>query len=412
MEEAPDVYAPEAALMQAFAPGDELRRTLLGALPKGTRTLAKEDPALNCVASVIAENYPDDETDPSKLLQNWIAWRCGAMSPDFHFNVNHCIGRCSSEDLDPLLRRLAVPLTHYDRRFSYGLSRRRRGQWHVQVVVSGERLVESQTRVRRSYAPGDTLTLKLRLDERLQSPTAYIQADGNRIDKRELSENPDGTWEIVHRLPTVHGTYFVELLADFEHGSEREGTPWQGGILIFPTHVGAAKAPAPDVFIPKENERVPDDAPRVEWLLDKYNTQRRILGRPMVTWDVEIAKLASIRASLDANAEQLIPPDAALRLKLDEMGISVGQVWQAQARFVVLDDYVRTQLLRPSVYAEQINTDEVRVGIGIAPRPAEEGRPRSYSIVEYWAFPRDNMSRAPEKQSIDSSRTSVQRHPE
>ncbi|WP_437315257.1 hypothetical protein [Sorangium sp. So ce385] len=407
VEEAPDVYAPEAALMQAFAPGDDLRRTLLDALPKATRALAKGDPALDCVASVIAENYPEDETAPSKLLQQWIAWRCGAMSPDFHFNIRPCIGRCTSVLLDSLLRRLAGPLTHYDRRFSYGLSRRRRGQWHVQVVVSDERLVESQARVRRSYAPGDTLSLKLRLNERLRSPIAYIQADGDRTIKRELSENPDGGWELAHRLPSTYGTYFVELVADVEHGSEREGMHWQQGILMFPTHVGSAKAPEPDVFMPKESERVPDGAPRIEQLLERYNAQRRLLGRPVITWDAEIATLAATRAELDANAVQLIPPDAALDLKLDKMGISLGQFWQTQARFEVLHDYVRTQLLRPSVRAEQIDTGAVRVGIGIAPRPVEEGRPRSYSIVEYWVFPRDGASSAPERESVDASRRPI-----
>lgn len=388
VEEVPDVYAPEAALMQAFAPDDDLRQILLDALPKATRVLAMEDPALNCVASVIAENYPEDETEPSKLLQQWIAWRCGAMSRNFHFNISPCIGRCTSVGLDSSLRRLVGLLTYYDHRFSYGVSRRRRGQWYMQVVVSNERIVEAQARVRRSYSPGETLALKLRSDERFHAPIAYIQAGGTRIVKREVTEGPDGTWELTHELPGVPGTYFVELVADVERGTERGGTPWQQEIVMFPIHVGAAKSPMPDVFMPKESDRAPHGEPRIERLLEEYNAQRRKLGRPTVTWDAEIANLAAERARLDASAEQMIPLDAALDLKLDKMGISVGHAWQTQARFSVLQDYIQTQLNRPSVHAELLDTGAVRLGIGIAPRPVEEARPRSYSIVEYWAFPR------------------------
>ncbi|XXV21523.1 CAP domain-containing protein [Sorangium sp. So ce1182] len=383
----PNAYEPDAAQMQGFAPESRLRDIVLSRVPEAARALAHEDAAFNCIASVLAENYPDNPVEPSMLLRHWIAWRCGATSGDFQHIYTSCEGRCTDVYLDPQLKNLASALASQERRFDYGFSRRRVGQWHFQVIVFREWIGEFETRPKQIYAPGEYFTMRLRPSDHLSSPAVYFQAEDGKVTVDDSAEKENGTWEVVHRLPAASGTYFVELSAKDTYRTLGDEEAWRASVLLFPVYVGASKPPAPDSFAYEQTD-LRQAMSSAKWLLDRYNERRSTLGRPALKWHEGAAALASTHAENLAQTGQRLPPDEDLSSKLQRIGVSTRCEHRESHNQKSIFDYARLHLLSPRTIATMLDTDATHVGIGIAAQPAQEGEEESYAIVEYWIWPR------------------------
>ncbi|MEZ4294345.1 MAG: hypothetical protein R3B70_05175 [Polyangiaceae bacterium] len=384
VREAPDLYEPDAAAMQAFAPDEEFRRAFVSTLSKSARSLGRESVALNCVASVLAEAMMEDRFRPSVALRRWVAWRCGSTTPNlgFRFQYNVCRSSWDCERaLDDGLEGLSQSLNHHHLSFNYGITRRRRGQIHMQVAVSaGREVLLRESGLKRRYLPGEEIKLALRPLGGATPLKAFMDGGSGQVNVYDMPETSSPDWVVRHRLPSKPGRYFVEVSTASR--ATEGGRAWGRELLLFPVYVGIDEPESPEVTVSGFAANPSGDVAWSQWLKARYDEERVRAGLPPLTLDEKIVGLASARALLSAETDDL-PMDDALSLKLARVGVQTRRWWQLHGEFEFLSDYLASRLDQPSVRRAITDGEVRRYGVGFAPRTSPDGQDSMFSVVEY-----------------------------
>lgn len=381
---APDTYAPESLRLQGID-GDESLRAAQAfdrGLSKDIRTNVRHDPALDLVAALVAETVNTDERLPATSLTQWLFWKSGGTSTYSGTITALASGPGAREFLDQSSSKSARGLTAEPIPRSYGAARTLHGQVWTQVIVLG-RSPLAVSRIKKRYAPGETLTLSGRPHDAFSDLAFYIDTGPNEVHEEPLTAGADGSVSVSYPVPTRPGRYFIEITGvEPKQKAADPDNPWRVRLLWLPIYVGIPEPSTPDEFIAKPAPNPPDPATWRAHILAAYNAERARFGRPPLSSNPRVDALAQQRSEQAAAANRELPPDPNLADKLVAAGLRVREYRQSSTRFDFISEYEHLQLLRPSVRAALLDPDTWILGLGLTPRPDAE-----HVGVEYLVSP-------------------------
>jgi hypothetical protein len=358
------------------------REVFEGAISPAARAFVVHDAALDRVAAVYAETVSDERRDTIGPVVTWLTWRAGSTSMFFAAQGRWARGQGAVAILDQELTRIARELGG-DAPRAYGVARFSSGSMAWQAVVFGRRPHTEVRLLRKAYAPGEPIAVRIAPRPEHTGLVMLLSREGEAVAEHLMTAEPDGTFSAAPPAPSRPGRYFVEIV----------GTPAAGAwrsLLWLPVFVGVPEPTAPDEVLraPRPNPGSTDAWPA--WLVAEYNAERARLGLVPLRLDDGLCaaaqKRARERARHNSAREELTGHEASGAAKGQRRVPHAWAGWSGRfawsGAFEVITDMVTMQMQRPLGRLGLLDPTARRLGVGIVPRRSAGGSTK-YEIVEY-----------------------------
>ncbi|APR84968.1 Hypothetical protein A7982_10317 [Minicystis rosea] len=382
LQRAPLVYGPPDA--PRTAPSERLRAAFESGLSKEMSAVLRHEPALDMVASVMAETYDEHEGRPSHAVTQWLFWKSGATSQFSHAHTAWASRTNAVERLDAKALEFAQKLTVTKPR-TYGVARITYGRKTTQAIVIGTAPLVVTT-LPKAYAPGAPFTLQIRpLDA---SPGFVLLADTESGDVAEekLTQRDDGSFFVSRAVPARPGRYFIEVRATRPSATGVAEVPWERPVLWLPIYVGAPEPADPDPAMTSPLPSPTDPTAWPAWITAQYDAERARRGKAPITPHPVLAEVARDRS----RAFAVSSGEAALERNFDKLtalGLTPKKLQEHHEPFESVSDYVVLRLLHPSGRKLVLMPDHLLLGIGITPRERPTHGRTEYDAIEQVALP-------------------------
>ena len=371
-------------LTSTLKDSDELVTPFLACLKPELQARFRHDPALDLIANesaywVGAKNQYPPETIVSGSL--WRYGRTGLYRNGFSVGVE---GGDEAAALDRQLLKVCqtlneekaapptIPITFGISRVYYQLTR------YMQSLVLVENWVDMESWAKRRL-PGETLTLKGRLNGAVQPLTVYFDEGTADIRRLEVAPQADGSFSLSLQMPQKAGRYLllVEGRKELSRPETAQQLLWQQPLLTLPIFVDQDDAfdPPAELVAPPPNP--PDLASWPQLILDRTNAERQKFGLAPLALSAEAATLARDYATRYLQDPSL-PSDGELAEKLARKGITTRSVYQSRRGFSSVYELIQLNLQQPSWRYVVLKKEIGELGIGIV-----KGPDGAYESVEY-----------------------------
>jgi hypothetical protein len=376
---APASYAPEAGKIPSSPEQQRIRAAFENAVPPPARATLQHEPALDLVATTVAEMIAGEQQAPSHALVQWLFWRCGAASRYARIEALTAQG---VDDLDLQSADLAGKIQASVYPEAYGLARVSHGSSGAQVLVIGRRPLQIDP-LPKAYAPGAEVTLKVKPLDAFGELMLHADDGEGGVARERLTAAADGTFSITRKAPSKPGRYFIEVTGlDPRTLAAMPENPWRRSLFWVPIYVGVPEPTVPDDFMRAPS---PNPADLTTWgtkIVEGYNEARVKQGKKPAATDGRLTALVQERSGLVSRAGREPPPEVVLADKLAASGYPPHDYDEFTGRLDSISDYLRLRLLEPAARQRLLSAEAPVVGVGLSARAPNAKGEFDFVVVE------------------------------